>query len=218
MQCVEFEVRLNELLDQRAATVADELLAEHAGACPNCSRLLTAHELLLEGIEMLPTVHLCAAKRHALAHRVVAEVGSTAVSTFQAETQVELAPRRAEVVAQHARPPLALMGLSLAAAAAILIAVFVGRGGNPPEILPDLPSSSLVDRGPSQQTPSAEYLHNDLQPIAWVGFRVADGLKPVTESMVSAYREFRKRPLFRNSVEQDRSSSHSPRDERELLA
>jgi hypothetical protein len=218
MQCVEFEMRLNELLDERVAPVSDVLLADHAGACGKCSQLLAASELLLEGVESLPAVHLCSAERHALAYRVVADVGSGALSAFPANGEVELATRRTAVVVSHARPPLALIGFSLAAAAAILIAGFAWNRADRPIAEHDPSGSSLAEKGAQTQpeTPQRDPIPNDLQPIEWIGFQVADGLKPVTESMVSAYREFRKRPLFRN--EQGRSSFYSPRDDHELLA
>jgi hypothetical protein len=51
MHCVRFEMRLNRLLDERASPDSDLELVEHARECPECAELLTGNELLLSGIE-----------------------------------------------------------------------------------------------------------------------------------------------------------------------
>jgi hypothetical protein len=51
MHCVRFEMRLNRLLDDRASPDSDMELVEHARECPDCAELLTGNELLLSGIE-----------------------------------------------------------------------------------------------------------------------------------------------------------------------
>jgi hypothetical protein len=51
MHCVRFEMRLNRLLDDRASPDSDLELVEHARECPDCAELLTRNELLLSAIE-----------------------------------------------------------------------------------------------------------------------------------------------------------------------
>jgi hypothetical protein len=223
MQCVEFESRLNDLLDERLSPSVDNGLAEHAQNCPGCSELLAAHELLLEGVQALPTVRLCDAEQQAFSDRVVAEVGNAPWEAFRAATEVELVECRPMVVAKHTFAPLAIIGLVLATAAAVLIAVLPRFRDDPQPAAPAGKQQWIVgtqDR-PPLESPSPEGIlkdYEDLAPIARVGYQVADGLTPVTSSMVSALRELRKRPFFRNADEPQRSSFYSPRQAEEMLA
>src|SRR6516225_6236482 len=57
MHCVRFEMRLNELLDERISPDTDRELLNHAEDCPDCAELLAGHELLLSGREWFePTI------------------------------------------------------------------------------------------------------------------------------------------------------------------
>ncbi|MGE0605591.1 MAG: anti-sigma factor [Pirellulales bacterium] len=58
MQCDEFENRLNDLLDARAAPEQDPQLAAHGEECQPCRALLAAERRLLQGLarNTLPTV------------------------------------------------------------------------------------------------------------------------------------------------------------------
>jgi hypothetical protein len=246
MQCVEFETRLSDLLDERALPSFDLGLVEHAQSCARCSELLGAHEALLEGVAAMPAARLDEVERLAMAHRIVAEVGSAPVASFPVDNShnddrasfprfageqsvpsaapLELAPRRETVVAQNRTAPLALMGFVLATAAALLIALLPWFRGEEQPVVPDGQRHHIVDV-PDQQPPSpddtTEVLrnYNDLALIARVGYQVADGLTPVTNSMVSALRELRKRPLFRGPEDvPGRSSSYLPREADDLFA
>ncbi len=53
MQCVQFETRLNELLDERLSPELEPAIGWHAGECARCAALLAAHEDLLAGVESL---------------------------------------------------------------------------------------------------------------------------------------------------------------------
>jgi hypothetical protein len=82
-----------------------------------------------------------------------------------------------------------------------------------PALPPDQPQ--LVAQSPSGLDESANSQgevnqYEDLALIARVGYEVADGLTPVTSSMVSVYREWRKRPFFKGADEPHRSSFYSP--------
>lgn len=223
MQCVEFETRLNGLLDERLSPSIDTPLIEHAQDCPGCFELLAAHEALLEGVQALPTVRLCDAERQALTHRVIVEVGSLPLEPFPAAPQVELAERGTAAVATNGVAPLALIGLVLATAAAVLIAVlpWLPEDRQPPAP-PGQPQSFVETEKPQRiESPGPAVVlkdYEDLEPIAWVGYQVADGLTPVTNSMVSALRELRKRPFFRNADQQGRSSFYSPRENDVMVA
>ena len=222
MQCVEFESRLNDLLDERVSPGVDDHLLEHAQGCPICSELLAAHELLLEGVQGLPTMQLCDGELHAFADRVVAEVGSQPAEPFRAANQVELAKCDSPLVAKNNTvAALAIAGFALATAAAVLIAVLprlpVEQPGAPAD---NPPIVGKQDRPPLDPTTPGNALtdYEELALFARVGYEVADGLTPVTNSMVSALRELRKRPFFRNSGEPQRSSFYSPRGIDESLA
>jgi hypothetical protein len=246
MQCVEFEIRLNDILDKRLAPGFDLGIVQHAQSCATCSELLSAHESLLEGIAALPVPRLDDTGRLALAHRVVAEVGSAPMAPFpgagygldkrsghqSANTQavpitapLELDPQRAAIVAKNHASPLAVIGLILAAAAALLIAVLPRFRAHEQPAAPAGQKQIVVDTPGGRVTPAPGDTtgvfndYDDLALIARVGYQVADGLTPVTSSMVSALRELRKRPLFRSSPDSQRhSSSYLPRDTNELVA
>jgi hypothetical protein len=241
MQCVEFETRLNDLLDRRVAPSVDTDLVDHAQRCARCSELLAAHEALLEGVAAMPVTRLAEAERLTMAYRIVAEVGSAPVTSFQrgnhnhasdhqplggqrptAASPVELAAGRAVDVATTRAAPLALVGFVVAAAAALLIAVLPWFRGNPQPAGPANQEQFVVgssDERPAMPVDTTGVLQSpdDLALIARVGYQVADGLTPVTNSMVSALRELRKRPLFRNP-EEGRSSSYFQRDVDQLAA
>jgi hypothetical protein len=234
MQCVEFETRLNDLLDERLLPAGDAALVEHARDCAVCSELLAAHDVLLEGVQALPAIWLGDAARQTLAHRVAVEVGSVQVGSAPArpfpvsnesvgdKSQMELAAARPATVATISVAPLAVIGLVLATAAALLIAVL-------PWFRPDqqpAPSDgqqSIVETKQVRPLDSpvpglAVTGYDTLAPIARVGYQVADGLTPVTSSMVSALRELRKRPFFRGADEQGRSSFYAPQQSDVLTA
>jgi hypothetical protein len=242
MKCVEFETRLNDLLDERALPIApnvDGRLLDHAQNCARCSDLLSAHEALLEGVAAMPVARLSEVERLTVAHRIVAEVGSAPLAPFQGDNDrdhirpagdlhsacsVELDADRAPLVAPNRTAPLALIGFVLATAAALLLALLPWFRGDEQPVAPADPNLQITDV-PHQQQPSlddtTEVLrnYNGLALMARVGYQVADGLTPVTNSMVSALRELRKRPLFRNPEDgPGRSSSYLPRDAGDLLA
>ncbi|MBI2827368.1 MAG: hypothetical protein HYX69_22060 [Planctomycetia bacterium] len=64
MRCDEFEIRLQQLLDERRGPDGDDRLAGHAACCEPCGALLSGCEALLEGVASwdtpVPTVDLVA--------------------------------------------------------------------------------------------------------------------------------------------------------------
>jgi hypothetical protein len=267
MRCVEFETRLNELLDGRASPAVDAALSAHARRCPSCAEMLAGYEALLDGVASLPPVAMTAAASGALAPHVVAAIktqssearsfgggsveimplaaiavdsvaaeatvaeaaGSEAAGSeaatcepFRAQRALDVAAHRPASVAKNRAAAWGMAGVILAAAAAILIAVFPQFQRDAAPETPDTAAPVLVEKQPqpSVGTPSTSiaWTDDELEPIAWVGYHVADGLKPVTSSMVSYLRELRKRPLFRSDDVNGRSSFLPPRDAQELTA
>jgi hypothetical protein len=223
MQCVEFETRLNDLLDERHAPSLDTLLNEHADHCASCADLLSHHETLLEGVEALPKVRLSHDGRRAFAERVFSALTPMPIDSLSRIEEPTLVERSPTVQATSRSSAWAMVGFAIAAAAAILIAVLPWFGSGRDPAAPNQPSISIAEdnSGGNPPLPPTDIPWDnlgELHPIAWVGFQVADGLKPVTSSMVSALRELRKRPLFRGDDASGRSSLYIPRAENEFLA
>lgn len=61
MQCAEFEARVHNVLDQRAAPDSDAELVEHASNCERCAQIMHAQRSLFDGlrspIEQATSVH-----------------------------------------------------------------------------------------------------------------------------------------------------------------
>jgi hypothetical protein len=222
MQCVEFETRLNDLLDDRHSPSLDTLLNEHADHCSSCAELLACHESLLEGLQALPKVRLSYDGRRAFSEKILLAVAPLPGDSLTEPAHGELVERSLQAATSRSSS-WAVIGLAIAAAAAILIAVLPWFESDRDPATPNQPSLSIAEDNSRRNTPMP---HTDiawdnlgeLHPIAWVGFQVADGLKPVTSSMVSALRELRKRPFFRGDDANGRSSFYSPRVENEVLA
>jgi hypothetical protein len=216
MRCAEFESRLNDLLDERVEPAADAILAEHAQRCPRCAELATSHELLLEGTRLLPKVELRPIERTMLAKHISVAVADGERS-FRPGT-VELPDRQPLALGASRRPSLAMIGMAVAAAAVVLIAVLPrSRDANAPGSKNKPNVEGYV--GTERESPNPPKLEappirlstdprEQLEGIAWVGYQLADGLKPVTSSMVEKVREWRKRPPIFHSDENLRSSQY----------
>jgi hypothetical protein len=76
MHCVQFEVRLNQLLDDRRDPDSDLELADHARECSDCADLLVGHEMLLQGVATEKLDEPAAGRDFAV--RVAAEVAGSA--------------------------------------------------------------------------------------------------------------------------------------------
>ena len=222
MKCVEFESRLNCLLDERLLPSIDQSLARHAEHCPRCSNLLAAHEALWEGVTALPEVRLGVGEQQALAHRIALEVGNTPKDAFRPIAEMDLARPGAMEVATRTFAPPAIIGTIVAIAAALLIAMLLSLPEDQQQVAPSEQPQRIVDSNglPLRESvgpATGEHEFGDLALIARVGYEVADGLMPVTNSMVSAYRELRKHPFFKGADDPQRSSFLAPPMD-ELLA
>jgi hypothetical protein len=218
MRCAEFEARLDHLLDQRLAPGLDPEIVEHVHSCFACSELLSSHESLLVAVRSMPAVRLRQPGERSLAQRVIAEMepaswASPPDNILQAQTSsrsgVTDPPRRSWYLAA---------GITITTAAALFVSVIALKQAPVPPVDSGSPQNQIQIAQPSQQTSTMVANASELEPIAWVGYHVADGLSQVTRSMVSALQELRKRPLFRNTEEQPRSSHYSPWQWEEGLA
>ncbi len=211
MKCVEFESRLNDLLDERRSPGRDRGLSQHAELCAGCADLLAAHETLLEGVAALPAVRLRPAEQQAFVHRIAAEVGNTPRDAFRSVAPLGLAEPGAKVLARNPIAKMAIVGVILATAAALLIALLPRPFDDKNQGAPVERPQQIVE---SNESPSRDFNgvndYEDLALIARVGYEVADGLTPVTNSMVTAYREWRKWPFFKSADEPQRSSFYVP--------
>ncbi len=182
---------------------------------PQCAELVASHELLLEGTRLLPKVQLRPGEGEVLARRITAAIVADE-HPFRSAS-VELASREPLAMASRRGPALAVISLVVATAAAVLIAVSPwfrdadapqpNNGPDPNHVAKEIKSELPAD--PTLDLPPANLLIDPGQePIAWVGYQMADGLKPVTSSMVEKMREWRKRPPIFYNDESPRSSRY----------
>ena len=116
MNCIEFEDRLNDLLDDRLAPADDAALLAHAATCTECREMLAAQESLFHGLATLSR------RTHA------PEIGKQVLRELH--TTAHLAPPLPP-------PPRRSWFSLLVTAAAVLVAVglsiwIVNRGGDRP--------------------------------------------------------------------------------------
>jgi hypothetical protein len=192
MQCVQFETRLNELLDERLSPELEPAIQWHASECASCAALLQAHECLLVGVESLELPEL----KPGLAVRVAAELSR--------------GPRSAPRTWSWWLP---------AAAAALLLSVGASRWAatgktGPDRSVPSGASGSLAVQPVGQRlsTPNdaqatasrsrfvAVWLTRDTEELTenfsvrprLLMEQMADGIKPVTDSMSAALQALRR--------------------------
>jgi hypothetical protein len=180
MHCVRFEMRLNELLDERASPEADPELLDHAQDCSECAELLAGHDLLVNGLE-----------------RFEPSLGR--------DFSVRVAAHFADQNRRSSRGRW--LGSLAAIATGVLLAVGIlhllnstpdERGGGGIVINPHGPGSLKAD-SPSVAPRYADLLAGanawrqrigEQRPV-WVD-EMADGLKPVADSMSAALHALRR--------------------------
>jgi hypothetical protein len=175
-------MRLNELLDERASPETDRELLDHAEDCPDCAQLLAGHEMLLRGREWFePTIG----------------------ADFSVRVAVAIGGQNQR---SHWRR---WVGSFMAIAAGLLMAVGIlhmltslggdqgSRGDrvvNDPRLLGPIKAGT---RPGEQIYPQIVALSDEVRqrleqpPPEWVN-DVADGLKPVADSMSAALHALRK--------------------------
>jgi hypothetical protein len=179
MRCHEFETRLNDLLDERRQPRLDVQLSRHTRQCDQCEGLLRSFEAVFEGLQSLPPLE------------IESELGQRVVADFRPTVAMRLQRREN------------LRGWSrwLMVAAAMLMAAvpawFVGRmssdsrDGDPPaptiakDVEPITPSGSMLAVSYNYQKWAQIAAPIANRPLEVAG-DVADGLKPVANSMSAA--------------------------------
>jgi hypothetical protein len=208
MHCVRFEMRLNRLFDDRASPDSDLELVEHARECPDCAELLAGHELLLRAIVTCDGP----SPGSDLAVRVAAEF--------------ENGWRQSRRRSWSWTVPAVAAGLLLAFGVWHLLKDPSGSNpsGSDPSgsgNLPKVPLANMppaVTRGAAHETSSPYYrtlvagtreLSERLggQRPEWVD-QMADGLKPVADSMSAALHALRR--TFPGGESPARSSQFEP--------
>lgn len=247
MLCVQFEARLNELLDARIAFEEDADLCAHAEACAACAERMAEYETLVDSVGHFSagnparveasgeqTRRVVAAIREQASGRRPQAKSAEQTSRVAAAIQMECEGEAAisvRLASPANRRRIAVWGwLALGGAAALLLAVvpWVGRGpevavapGNPSggenrassALKPASgvsvvdkqeqgaavrPDASAADRSPVELATDRNIGKMAEERIAWVGYRMADGLKPVAESMVNALNALRRRSAPRS--------------------
>jgi anti-sigma factor RsiW len=221
MNCDWFEMRLDELLDERLPPDCDAALNEHAEACPRCAQMLSDHHALLEAIEALVRPE----PRGDLAARILAAVGRDLrepVSLANVSQAADTAPPAGAVhpsqLPQRLTMPrrgLPHLATWIAAAVAAMVLVAVGvmewgaahRSGAVAESKRlDVNMRKIAIEKPAVNTPTEH--RAALVSASVVGVhslagligpqprmlmeQMTDGLKPVTHSMSAALNALRR--------------------------
>lgn len=104
MKCEEFEVHMNEILDERRRPEWDEQLRAHGETCRGCRDLAAAYGMLFEGFFALP------------APKAPADLAARVLEQMRPRPLVS--------------PRLALLGAIFSTAAAVLVAALLMRGND----------------------------------------------------------------------------------------
>ena len=70
MQCDEFEVRVNQLLDERRVPHVEQDIADHVGACQACADVLASYQQVLDAVDSTPPLEMDADPAEAIVARV----------------------------------------------------------------------------------------------------------------------------------------------------
>jgi hypothetical protein len=195
MHCVQFEMRLNQLLDDRRDPGSELELAEHARECPNCADLLLGNEMLLQGVAMRMLDEPIVGRD--LAVRVAAEV---AASSYESSWR-----RWSWIIP------------TVAAAMLLAVALWHRLGGVNGAARPgqDPMARSGDSRAPNDDAPyrglyarTVELTQEFREHSPQWAEQMADGLKPVAASMSAALHGLRR--TFSGSEPGVRSSQFEP--------
>ncbi len=214
MRCVEFERRMNELLDERAALDSDRELGEHAEQCAACADLLCGQELLLRG---MATLCMTGSGRFDESAPDAeswsdgwSQPGMAEPLVGRRPAPAELAIRVAAELRSQCKSRLIWWWLVPALAASVLVAFAMGTrspdNASTDNASPVAPVSSLAKQVPNESTPpqmeSATTLTKSHWQSKWFSElgdsryqwmdQVADGLKPVTDSVSAALHALRR--------------------------
>lgn len=222
MNCDSFEMRLDELLDERLPPDSDIELNEHADGCPQCARLMADHQSLLEAVELLarPRMHA------GLAAQVLEQMALEPVAVANEADPRHLPTPSRSTSARRFAPPVATW---IAATAAVLLvgigvvrwnkvhrAAMAAAVKTPTATETDVPK--IVFENPAAKAAAGSRDSIVAQSVAeiqaatgptGVPYRtlmeqMTDGLKPVTHSMSAAIHALRR--TFPGSESPARSS------------
>lgn len=171
MRCAEFELRLNELLDERLAPGSDPALRAHAQQCGECRGLLAAMGAAVEGAEALA------------APAAPGDLAARVVAAWSAPEPVAERP-------SAAWRALAWKACAAAALAASLVGIAVWLGRSAPEAvapeLPPLAADTSVDALAREATASYQALADETRQSVSDALLLVPGLGPRTAAMESA--------------------------------
>ncbi len=144
MRCDEFELRLQDVLDERREPASDSALAAHGAECAACRTLAASLRGALQGLAALPRP----APSDSLTARVLAALADGPTEALEASpaatrTIVELPPRRA------VRDGASLWTWTAVAALVLLVAYPVWRWTHPAD-----PGAGPVAQDPPKQSPA----------------------------------------------------------------
>jgi hypothetical protein len=174
MHCVQFEMRLNQLLDDRRDPEGDLALSQHALECSECADLLLGQEVLRRGVEMRLLNEPTAGRD--LAVRVAAEVTRCSRDSAWRRWTWSIA--------------------TIAAAVLLAVALQHRLGGSRDTVpadrlaMPDASSDEGTNRGLYDRAVAGIQMLRADSP-QWAE-QMADGLKPVAESMSAALHGLRR--------------------------
>lgn len=189
MNCQEFQMRLDQVLDARRPLAADPELADHARSCCDCGELLQAAEALLAGLRARAQSR---APRN-LGRRVVAETASRSETRSRAAWAFSLAAAVLVLLALHPwlqfkpRAGTAVDAQPLSAAPAPETQVTMPPSVADPPAQPPQPDRYQVLARVT--TRMAGDLAAASQQV-WVE-PLADGIRPVKDSMAAALSRLR---------------------------
>jgi hypothetical protein len=223
MHCQEFETRWNDMLDRRESATEDSALQAHAAECDACAALLAGGALLdmafpvsrHAGATATLSSSLVVSPR--LADRVLAEVELVPVLPV-----AELVER--PVQQRSSRRWLAWIAV---AAACCLVAVVISKRQDQRPAAPEIAAPvapPVVQPAHNAQQLAQQETQNDeeyditvptslkREQLTWVGYQVADGIKPVTIGVSNALQSLKK-PLRKsensNETQPPRESGRS---------
>ncbi len=204
MRCAEFELRLNDVLDQRLWLDSDLALAEHARHCQPCASLAASYEAMIHGLEQAKIPE----SSFELSARVLAALASTSSNSDGpdvlrgsfAASQAPLQLPGSIVSLSHWRLPLA----GFALAASVIVAVAIWKSSAPEAPASKLGPSFIAARGHESPAHSAAAP----APAASIDATTPDPYRELaeetTQSLVTAMKLF---PRVRGATEEPTSDA-----------
>jgi hypothetical protein len=204
MRCAEFELRLNDVLDQRRWLDSDLALAEHARRCQPCASLAASYEAMIHGLEQAKIPEASCE----LSARVLAALAPTSSNSDRpdvvrgsfAASQAPLQSAGSIVNLSHWRLPLA----GFALAASVMVAVAIWKSSALPAPAVKLGPSSLAAHGHDSPVKSAAAPDPAASGEATMPDPYRELAEETTQSLVTAMKLF---PRVRGAAEEPTSDA-----------